>query len=293
MDTVRLLSFGELLFDCFGDTHTLGGAPLNFAAYAALLGAEVDLASAVGTDALGEEALRAVRALGIGTDTVARHREHGTGRSIVSLGEDGSPTYSLLRDVAYDYIEPTPKERTYDVFYFGTLALRSRHNRRTLQAILASHSFREVITDLNIRPPFYSEESIRTCLGAATVAKISDEELPTVTEALFGKRMEPDTAAARLMAAYPHLHTVLITLGAQGALAYTDKGRYACPAVPVHAISTVGAGDSFAATFLMNRLKGKDIPAALQAASAVAAYVVSQTGAIPSGIREHLAAISF
>ena len=288
---MKLLSFGEILFDCFGDRRALGGAPLNFAAYAALLGAEAHLASAVGADPLGDEALAAVRALGVMTDAITRHTAWETGRCLVSLGEDGTPTYRLLEEVAYDHIEPPADSTAYDVFYLGTLALRSPHNRKTLAAILASHTFSEVITDLNIRPPFYSEESIRLCLGAATVAKISEEELPTVTATLFGEALSPDVAATRLAAAYPHLHTVLITLGERGALTYTEGRRYACPAVPVRAVSAVGAGDSFAATFLSYRQRGADVPTALRLASAVAAFVVSHTGAIPDGIRAYLATL--
>ena len=43
-------------------------------------------------------------------------------------------------------------------------------------------------------------------------------------------------------------------------------------------------GDSFCATFLVNYLRGDGIADALQKASRVSAWVVSQEGAIPEGV---------
>lgn len=46
---MKILSFGEIIWDVYSPVErTLGGAPLNFAAYAAMAGADVYLASAVG-----------------------------------------------------------------------------------------------------------------------------------------------------------------------------------------------------------------------------------------------------
>lgn len=289
MAPITLLAFGEVLFDCFGETRTLGGAPLNLAAHAALAGAEAYLVSAVGCDPLGEEALAGTSALGVRCDFVGHVAKKVTGQCLVTLDGSGSPTYRLLEDVAYDYIAPPQGGGSYDVLAFGTLALRGEANRNAIREILKAHTFREVFTDLNIRPPFFSRESIELCLSAATIVKISDEELPTVTETLFGERLLPDAAAARLFAAYPGIRLLLLTLGERGSVCYLGDRRYEMPITPTPAVSTVGAGDSFGATFLTHYLGGEDIPAALSAASAVAAFVVAHPGAVPDGMREFLA----
>lgn len=53
-----LLSFGEIIWDIYSQNEqTLGGAPLNFAAYAAMFGSNVWLASSVGADELGKKPL--------------------------------------------------------------------------------------------------------------------------------------------------------------------------------------------------------------------------------------------
>ena len=58
---MKILSFGEIIWDVYPDGKTLGGAPLNFAAHAALLGAKSSLISAVGSDELGNSAVEYIR----------------------------------------------------------------------------------------------------------------------------------------------------------------------------------------------------------------------------------------
>ena len=99
---MKLLSFGEVLWDVFeGEAH-LGGAPLNFAAFSAILGAEAKLLSAVGDDELGRRALHHIEALSVGTEYVSVLRDKATGRCLVTRDASALPTYNLLDDVAYD-----------------------------------------------------------------------------------------------------------------------------------------------------------------------------------------------
>lgn len=50
---MKILSFGEIIWDMYPDKKTLGCAPLNFAAHSVLFGHTVYLASAVGETDLG------------------------------------------------------------------------------------------------------------------------------------------------------------------------------------------------------------------------------------------------
>ena len=67
---MRLLAFGEILFDCYPDKRFLGGAPLNLAAHAVRCGAEAFLLSAVGKDKAGREAIHGAKAFGVRTDFI-------------------------------------------------------------------------------------------------------------------------------------------------------------------------------------------------------------------------------
>ena len=56
---------------------------------------------------------------------------------------------------------------------------------------------------------------------------------------------------------------------------------YNCDAIKVKVASTVGAGDSFSASFMAKYLKTKDIVKSLDIATKVSGYVVSCVEAIP------------
>ena len=285
---MKILSFGEILFDVFGDSAQLGGAPLNFCAHAVRAGATGAALSAVGDDELGKMALRQVASYGIDTRYIAVLGNKPTGRCLVTLNDAGVPRYDLLEDVAYDHIpDPNLRGETYDVLYFGTLALRSPDNRQTLEQLLQKRIAGDVFVDVNIRPPFYSEESILFALRHATMLKISDEELHAVSEAVLGEgEYAADFVVSAIQKRFANIKLLILTCGENGSVAYDlqtgDICR--CDAVKTKVVSTVGAGDSFCATFLVNYLRGDGLAKALQKASRVSAWVVSQEGAIPEGM---------
>ena len=160
--------------------------------------------------------------------------------------------YDLLRDVAYDFIPCDGVEGDFDVLYFGTLALRGEENFRSLRRLVRTHSFGEIFSDVNIRPPFYSRETVRFSVETATVLKMSLEELPAVADALGIHDFEDHKCFAHALArANSNLKCILITLGEEGAYALDCRtGAEAfCGARTVPVVSTVGAGDSFPRRF--------------------------------------------
>ena len=147
---MKLLSFGEVLWDIYPDKKCLGGAPLNFAAHFVKAGGEADIITAVGNDSLGAETLEGIRRLGVGTGCVAVVNAP-TGRCLVTLDENSVPTYDLLSGVAYDMIPPPKDCGDFDVMYFGTLALRSEDNLSTVRRLLERCDGKTVFVDMNIR----------------------------------------------------------------------------------------------------------------------------------------------
>ena len=281
---MKVLSFGEVLWDTYPTEKHIGGAPLNFSAHFVKAGGEAYLLSAVGADELGEAALSFLRAQGIRTDYVSVLGEKRTGECLVTLDGQGIPRYDLLSDVAYDEIpEPDLLGADFDAFYFGSLALRSEKNRETVSAVLRSHTFKEVFVDVNIRPPFVSSDVIRFAFRNATVLKISEEEMPTVTKLLFGWERDATEAIKAIAETFGNVKIILVTKGENGSVAYDCKsGRTDyCEAIKVKVASTVGAGDSFSAAFLYGYLSGQPIKDCLRSASRVSSFVCSKAQAIP------------
>ena len=289
---MKILSFGEIIWDVFPDKKCIGGAPFNLAAHSAKQGADSYMLSALGDDSLAEDALVYAEKYSINTKYVIRSTDKPTGQCLVTLNEKMIPSYNLLNDTAYDCIKVSDtkalNDESFDAFCYGTLALRSENNRQTLRKVLSEVKFGEIYSDLNIRAPFYSKETVLMCLENATIVKISDEELPVVLELIYGENTadignDCKAAALKLCDTFKNIKIIIITLGSKGSYVYDSSAERSysigCPSVKV--VSTVGAGDSFGAAFLANYLKGADINECLKIATEVSTYVVMHTEAVP------------
>ncbi len=282
---MKVLSFGEILWDIYPDKKYIGGAPFNFAAHLAKHGEKAYMLSCLGKDSLGKEALLCLKEFGVLTDCISMSSVKETGQCLVTLDENAVPTYDLKRDVAYDYIDCDNINEAFDVLYFGSLALRDEYNLESLGRLLQKQSFKDVFVDINIRPPFYSHESVSFCMNAATILKVSSEELPIVADLLsIDSSIGYKEFARILKEKYGNLKIIVITLGADGAYCYDCKQdkAYSCESQKVEVASTVGAGDSFSAAFLYQYSRKKDIQFSLDYASKIAGYVVSKYDAVPN-----------
>lgn len=280
---MKVLSFGEILWDVYPDEKYIGGAPLNFAAHFVKQGGNAYMMSALGDDELGRSALEKLKEWKINSDHVAVLKNAETGKCLVTLDKSGKPSYDLLRGVAYDHIDCAVEGEKYDALYFGTLALRGGENMRGLEKLIINNAFGEIFVDVNIRPPFCSKESILFALEHATVVKISDEELPVVMREMTGETHDIEAAAKMIAERFGNIKMIVITCGERGAIAYDarDKKTYRANAEKVDVVSTVGAGDSFSAAFMYGYLSGEPIEKCLDRASKLAALVVSKADAIP------------
>lgn len=281
---MKILSFGEIIWDVYPDRRALGGAPLNFAIHCAARGGEAFMVSAIGNDNLGNEALVAMEKNGVNTKYTFKN-SLPTGRCDVTLDENKIPSYDLMKDTAYDFIRLSDKEiaeieaARFDAICFGTLIQRSQTSRDTLRDLIQKTSFKTVFCDINLRKDNYDKESALFCLENATVLKISLEEAPDLT-ALgiypIPKAGSKLSLADTLFESFDKLNTVLLTDGEHGAYSI-DRGEEPifCPAKKVTVVSTVGAGDSFGAAWLISRFSGDSAANALENAVNYSADVIS------------------
>ena len=72
-----------------------------------------------------------------------------------------------------------------------------------------------------------------------------------------------------------------MTRGAAGALVISEDGEIDQPGVSATVLDTVGAGDSFAARFILGLLNGEPLAQSVRDACQVAAEVCSHAGAVP------------
>lgn len=279
---MKILAIGEIIFDIFDGEAEIGGAPLNFCAHCAALGADSAIISAVGNDALGWVALEKLRKFRVDTQYI-QSNNLPTGQCIVTL-KNGKPEYNVLSPVAYDRIEITDADYEADVFAFGTLIQRDAVSRKTLVNILENGNFKEIFCDINLRKNCYDKDSCLLCLENATILKISDEEEPLLHK--FGfypvHGNEKETVKS-ICESFDNIKLVLFTKGENGSIIYdkTENRFYEFTAEKTEVVSTVGAGDSYSAAFLCEYMKSGNLTAAAQAGTKLSAFVVSHREAVP------------
>ncbi len=293
---MRVISFGEILWDIIEGVPHIGGAPFNLAAHISKMGSSAILISAVGNDDLGKHALLAASKNGLITDYMKTHPALPTGTVDVRLSNDGIPDFTIRRPAAWDEIEATHKDIArmsgdeVNAFCFGTLAQRSEKNRATLARLLDLIKPPLVFYDVNLRQSYYDREWIELSLMRCDVVKLNDDEARFLSSMIFGADLDEKSFSERLCGSFS-IQCICITRGARGTAVY-GNGRFAeIPGIPVRVADTVGAGDSFSAAFLYAYLKGHDIEESASFAVRIGSFVASRPGAVPEYSEEIIEAI--
>lgn len=259
-----------------------GGKGFNLALACHRLGAEVDGLFAVGNDAFAQIAAATFADLGFVPDMLLT-RAGSTGAGIGLIDAHG--------------------ENCIAVCLGANLALEGEAVRRAAarvqRADLVAATFES--PDEPIREAFALARArgIRTLLNPSPYRPI-DPGILADTSVLVVNAVEaaslglPDAAAplprtrgafATLLRKGPEM--LIVTLGSRGAIAFgrADPPHHQ-PAFPVEAVDTVGAGDAFAAGFLVSVLEDRPVASSLQRAAACGALTVSRFGtfaAFPTG----------
>lgn len=276
---------GEILWDVFGDSRRLGGAPLNFAAHARSLGHPVSLISALGEDALGREAAEQIAALGLDMSLLQTSKRYPTGTASVRLDAHGNAEFTIARPAAFDAIEPD-MARLRDArrpdpawFYFGTLIAATSSGRQVLDRLLERFAGATRFLDLNLRPGSDSPELATSMLERADVVKLNENELACVHDFAGLPQGAPDFC--RAASERYGWDAVAVTLGERGCVMLAGGELVEGSAVAITVADTVGAGDAFAAAFmhgLSRRWRAGDIAAF---ANRIAASVAARPGSLP------------
>ena len=280
----KIAGIGELLWDILPEEKRLGGAPANFALHSCALGAQAAIVSATGDDDLGKEIRKQLEITKVDISNIQIDTRK-TGWVDVELCEEGKPTYVIHKEVAWDYIQTSSDvielAQDCDAVCFGSLAQRSEVSRNTILKFLDNtKSDCLKILDLNLRQNHYSTDLICNSLQAANILKINDEELEVLQEII---KLPPDTnAALRSILDHYELKLIALTQGAKGSTMMTNSSTSFCPGLKVNVKDTIGAGDSFTAAMTIGILSELPLNTINQAATKVAAYVCSQSGATPT-----------
>ena len=276
---------GELLWDVSPTQEWLGGAPANFAYMTAVLGDSAIVASRVGNDPRGHEALRRLNWAGVSVSQVQIDSRYATGSVAVELDEKGQAKYTIVEDVAWDYFEFSSDWNGLalraDAVCFGSLAQRSSQSCETIRRFLeATRSQTLIVFDVNLRSPFYTGEVLTESFKLTDIAKLNDEEMYTVSELFELPDGTEEECAKRLLERFD-LKAVCVTRGRRGSLLITSEDTFEHSGFNVDVVDTVGAGDAFTAALVHHYLRGSSLEKISEAANRLGSWVASQAGATP------------
>ena len=303
MKNIDVTALGELLIDFTENGISIqgnpvmeanpGGAPCNVLAMLSKLGHRTAFVGKVGADMFGKRLRKVIVEAGIDDSGLTEDANVNTTLAFVHTGEEGDRDFSFYRNPGADMMltsADVKEDLLLDcrIFHFGTLSMTAEECRKATEdsVELAKHAGALISFDPNLREPLWDSLATareRTIYGLehCDILKISDNEIEWITGEKDYKR-----AAERLKAKYD-IPLILVSLGKQGSLAFSDVAFAEVPGYEVDTIETTGAGDTFCACVLhyilekgFRAYKRQELEEMLTFANAAAAIVTTRKGAL-------------
>lgn len=277
----QVLCFGEILWDTFGDGKKPGGAPMNVAMHLKQQRVDVGFASRIGNDASGDELVEILKKNDLfSNDLIQIDEKFPTCEVTVELDEHQHATYIIPQPVSWDNIELssflTHAAVHSSAIIFGSLACRGELTRDTLLNLLDETQALKIF-DVNLRAPHFTLSTIETLSAHADVVKMNEDEARLL---IGGSDNNLRDQINEFRSKY-HPKTICVTRGEHGAIVWHDHEFYENPGCEVKVGDTVGAGDSFLATFVAGLLKDEPMQKVIDNACSVGSFVASKRGANP------------
>lgn len=266
----HILAPGETISSTGRETFA-GGKGLNQSVAAAKAGLPVFHAGLSGTG--GELLLETLRENGVDVSFI-RPVDALPGHTVIQVDEKGQNCILLYggtnRQLTSDPIGDVLSQFGPEDF----LLLQNEVNR--LDEIIDRAHARGIRIVLNPSP---FDQAVMACdLDKVSLFLVNEIEGAQISGCLA---REPEKILDWFGAHYPNAEVVL-TLGADGAW-YSGNGvRHFQPAIPVTAVDTTAAGDTFTGYFLEGWSTGRGVEETLRRATRAASIAVSRKGAAPS-----------
>lgn len=262
-----------------------GGKGANQAVAAAQLGAQTTLVGAVGTDQFAEPALAGLRAAGVDLEAVAVV-EGATGVAQVTVSADGENAIVVIPGANASVDGAVVDARAAVIAGAAVVVVQGEIPRSGIEAAAAHTRGRLVV---NLAPVVDVDREV---LLAADPLVVNEHEAALVLAALDGEsggaagvvgESGADDEQRVVDALLAHgVPSVVLTVGARGALVADGSGSTRVPSPRVDAVDTTGAGDAFVGALAYRLSEGEGLVEAARLAARVGAYAVRGSGAQPS-----------
>jgi fructoselysine 6-kinase len=270
MEHFKVLSIGDNCVDYYRemDLRFPGGNALNVAVYSSRFsGVKSNYVGVIGTDNNGDFIKDQITKEGLSTSYLIR-KEGETAVTVILLRGGDRVFESYLEGVQAEVVYPTDLvdlPKSYDLVHFTVWGFG-----------------RELVKDLSNggKPLLSCDFSGQVNDPRTDIMKHLDYSFFSGSE-LIRKGVDLTKTLRELKEMTPGV--VVMTLGSHGSVATDGENYYSEEAAPTEVVDTLGAGDSYIASFLVKRLRGDSIPDSMRAGHRSAAEVCRRLGAWGGG----------
>lgn len=266
-----------------GARETSGGSAANTVAGIAALGGRAGFVGQVADDQLGEIFTHDIRAAGVEFLTPAKADGEPTGRCLILVTPDAQRTMNTFRGAAHQLDASALDEAQIAgaaILYLEAYLWRSAGPRGAMEQAMriARRAGRKVaftLSDIACIRPHRAEMLAMLDRGEIDLLFANENEICEL--AGTGSR---DAAVAAIA---PKVPLAVVTCGAEGAMAVAKGEEVRVPIARIGrgVVDTTGAGDLFAAGFLVGQARGRSLEDSLRMGAVAAAEVISHFGARP------------
>ncbi len=271
---------------------SIGGGAVNTACNFAKLGMKTAAIVKIGDDSTGNDIIKMLEQRGISTKSTVKEQNANTGFSVILLSFEGDRTvlahrgpnaaiskkdvdFEVIKKSRWLYIAPLNGESTN---ILDDIADFAEENNVNMAINVGTSSIK--------RGEKYLDKILKTAevvlMNAEEASMLTKIEIrPNTKEVNYSQyTIHPDIISMLKTLKSTKAKIVVITDGQNGAYAYDGNNFYRCGNYPANVVSTLGAGDAFASTFVTILDKtGWNIEKALTGASVNAASVVEKFNA--------------
>lgn len=271
----------------------VGGSESNVAVGLARLGLSAAWLSRMTDNAIGHSVVNAIRAQGVDTSQVVWTQQDRVGLYFYEAGSaprDGQVIYdrggsaaARMQPADLPALKPGGARLLHLSGITPALSTSAAQTAWALAQTAKAHGW-QISFDVNYRQLLWSPEAARA--GCHALASLADILFLPARDAvtLYQTASDPEQAARQMRALYPQA-TVILSLGADGALAADAAGTVRQAAYRAETTNStlgrIGGGDAFVAGYLYGHLRGASQQDALRWGTACAAYKYSMSGDMP------------
>lgn len=251
-----------------------GGKGANQAVAAVRAGGNVTFICRIGSDMPGDNSLKGFIKDGLNVSGIIKDSEEPSGVALIFVDEKGENSIAVASG-SNAKLSPDDMYKKRDIISNADILLMQLEvPLETIESAAKLAAENKVRIILNPAPAQHLSDVL---LEKISIITPNETEAEILTGVLVKNEEDAERAAKILLG--KGVGTVIITLGANGAIIFTNTYKELIPSFKVKAVDTTAAGDVFNGALAVALSEGKSLKDSVMFANAAAALSVTKLGA--------------